>query len=815
MIPGLSKWRIDQARQHAIETGKGQPVASQQVFRQRIDELQIDHFLDFISRPEFLQDVPFGTKTLKLDSGEKIHIPAIIRTLIPSRIIAQYTRLCAQQQFEPAGERSLFRILEVCSASLQKSLQGLDSVTADGTEAFDNMVAIVDTLAENGAGNDWRKNVEVGLRDGKRYLKTDFKSHVGRDEKCSDHCVTYALSDNTTASYQIDCEHTHDTVCEQCINLDKVFEDMSQKMEEVITDQEQKDRITYEYTESVGAIYAWKAHLLRLLNQEEAKQDILFSLDDQECLIIMDWAMKFLPQRYRERMSDFFGKRGKSWHVSSVITKSDVKYKVECFVHLFESCIQNSFAVASIIENLLTTIKEENPTINKAYFRSDNAGCYHNGPLLLSLPFIGQRSGIVPQRYDFSDPQAGKDICDRRTASMKAHIRRWINEKHDVITAQHMKQALESHGGLKGCRVAVVKIDPSTDNSSDNKIPGISLLNNFSYEYDGIRAWRSYNIGPGRLFTYADLQVQPQRKTCLGVIHGFGARTQHGTMRADSSTTNAEIFSCNEIGCVLTFRSEAEAVAHMDTGKHVRQVEKESLYDSVRKKWADIVTGVQPRNQLPSSGGEQSISDTQAERQPRGWALKATKKPSRMSDKVKAYLVECFDAGVQSGLKANPIEVAKELKLAKDQNGKTLFTPQEWRTSQQIASFFSRLSAAQRQRQIEEYADENEIQEEDIRAWEAAAAFKELQSGVVNDFNQPDHPIMVAQKNICQLVHSKKLSLLKIAELMDICTNLQIQVDGQKGRKISYIKPLESLLKAHVLALARTKTISAYPTPFN
>ncbi|KAK3732346.1 hypothetical protein QZH41_000536 [Actinostola sp. cb2023] len=283
MIPGLSKWRIDQARQHAIETGKGQPVASQQVFRQRIDELQIDHFLDFISRPEFLQDVPFGTKTLKLDSGEKIHIPAIIRTLIPSRIIAQYTRLCAQQQFEPAGERSLFRILEVCSASLQKSLQGLDSVTADGTEAFDNMVAIVDTLAENGAGNDWRKNVEVGLRDGKRYLKTDFKSHVGRDEKCSDHCVTYALSDNTTASYQIDCEHTHDTVCEQCINLDKVFEDMSQKMEEVITDQEQKDRITYEYTESVGAIYAWKAHLLRLLNQEEAKQDILFSLDDQEC----------------------------------------------------------------------------------------------------------------------------------------------------------------------------------------------------------------------------------------------------------------------------------------------------------------------------------------------------------------------------------------------------------------------------------------------------------------------------------------------------------------------------------------------------
>ena len=31
--------------------------------------------------------------------------------------------------------------------------------------------------------------------------------------------------------------------------------------------------------------------------------------------------MKFLPLRYRERMSEFFGKRGKSWHVSAVITR--------------------------------------------------------------------------------------------------------------------------------------------------------------------------------------------------------------------------------------------------------------------------------------------------------------------------------------------------------------------------------------------------------------------------------------------------------------------------------------------------------------
>ena len=121
MIPGLSKWRIDEARQHAIHRGKGQPVLEQPIFRRRIDAAKVEHFLDFISRPDLLQDVAFGTKNLKLDSGEHIIIPAVIRTLIPSRIIEQYAAYSKEEAFEPAGERSLFRILDVCSASMQKS----------------------------------------------------------------------------------------------------------------------------------------------------------------------------------------------------------------------------------------------------------------------------------------------------------------------------------------------------------------------------------------------------------------------------------------------------------------------------------------------------------------------------------------------------------------------------------------------------------------------------------------------------------------------------------------------------------------------
>ena len=55
MIPGL-----DQARNHATETAKGQPILEKPIYRERIENANVDHFLDYISRPELFQDVAFG-----------------------------------------------------------------------------------------------------------------------------------------------------------------------------------------------------------------------------------------------------------------------------------------------------------------------------------------------------------------------------------------------------------------------------------------------------------------------------------------------------------------------------------------------------------------------------------------------------------------------------------------------------------------------------------------------------------------------------------------------------------------------------------
>ena len=67
----------------------------------RIDMTKVDHFVEFINRPYFCQDVSYGTKFLKLDSGKTIEMRNVVRTVTRSTMIGQYIQFCQEEEFEP------------------------------------------------------------------------------------------------------------------------------------------------------------------------------------------------------------------------------------------------------------------------------------------------------------------------------------------------------------------------------------------------------------------------------------------------------------------------------------------------------------------------------------------------------------------------------------------------------------------------------------------------------------------------------------------------------------------------------------------
>ena len=135
-------------------------------------------FIEFFCRSTFLQDVvfTFGTKTLKLRSGERIPIPSVVRTMTASRIVYLYRDECCGHGVEPLKERACFRLLQVCSASKQKSLQGVDNTSTTGEEAFKTIASIVEDLGRNGAGATWTRDTLRSLSAGKNHLKSVYKT---------------------------------------------------------------------------------------------------------------------------------------------------------------------------------------------------------------------------------------------------------------------------------------------------------------------------------------------------------------------------------------------------------------------------------------------------------------------------------------------------------------------------------------------------------------------------------------------------------------------------------------------------------------
>ncbi|XP_065925464.1 uncharacterized protein [Magallana gigas] len=158
-FPEITKHQIDKARRHAFVYGPGSDVqlkASSQ-HRERINYAKLQHAVEFFSDPSFNEISSYTTRNLKLDSGNTLLIPDIVRTMIHSNLIKLYNAYCTSINFEPLSESTLYEVLNACSASKRKCLKGLDNIAVDGSSAFDSLSSLVDKLDEP---QQWKKKNE-------------------------------------------------------------------------------------------------------------------------------------------------------------------------------------------------------------------------------------------------------------------------------------------------------------------------------------------------------------------------------------------------------------------------------------------------------------------------------------------------------------------------------------------------------------------------------------------------------------------------------------------------------------------------------
>ncbi|KAK3735997.1 hypothetical protein QZH41_018257 [Actinostola sp. cb2023] len=494
--------------------------------------------------------------------------------------------------------------------------------------------------------------------------------------------------------------------------------------------------------------------------------------------------------------------RGISWHISVVAIKKDGKLFSQAFVHVVENCNQDASVVVRIIKHVLRTLKQENPDISKAYLRSDNAGCYHIAIMLSACRYMGSKTGINVSHVDFSDPQGGKGSCDRKAAAIKAHVRRFINEGHDVDNSRDFHDAILSVGGAYlAYLLAVTLVDASNLCDDPVKWEGVSLLNNFLYSGSAVTVWRAYDVGNGKKVEEELSPARVSRSGSFSQIFSEGTfmevsqrRSSKQRQRApaqpptdsDSDSDASEsgldrLFQCPNEGCIKVYQRHSGLENHLSYGKCELHEERHTLLDKAKSLYHEkLMEGATAGASLPPNTVDAQASyDVQPTQ---GWALKFTRKATRFNDSQKKYLNEKFGIGQQTGHKLDPANVARDMRFAKGTSGAKHFSLKEFLTAQQIQSYFSRKAAKPQQQTVEDEGAAREQQQ-----------YCETRAAVQRDVGL-QHPITYDHYDLCAMHTSQKLNHLSLALLRLVCEHLDIDISHIKAqRKAPYTALLTSV----------------------
>ena len=127
----------------------------------------------------------------------------------------------------------------------------------------------------------------------------------------------------------------------------------------------------------------------------------------------------------------------------------------------------------------------------------------------------------------------------------------------------------------------------------------------------------------------------------------------------------------------------------------------------------------------------------------------------------------------------------------RDDKGNRLLVGGDCLSSQQIAAYFSCLTATKKKRSsLNAAASSEEVHVEEFLAQEQMQEHEEyisLRKKVVFDSLELEHPITYKSYNLYKLAADGKLTTkLSIADLKDICDSLDIETEDFKCRKAPY-----------------------------
>jgi hypothetical protein len=267
-----------------------------------------------------------------------------------------------RHKFTPKSRLSsstIENILHQMTAGKIRSLAGLDDTDVEkGRDNFLSMKSLVRTLSEAGMyGRNGCPEADVLIENIGRmeeFHKIGFPRHLGNNE--SHHiCTCFSCGFHDEGTDHIECtlreSGQHLGPCGECADSFKVFADIFKFHDTVKTRLDElgtleNDPILQDDIEcwhqdihwNLGNFLDYRRHIAQTEDESLHDQEFYKDLKEDEAVIIMDFKMKILASKYREKQKDWYSKRGFSCLGAMIIFGSSKESNEnEVVYHIFLS----------------------------------------------------------------------------------------------------------------------------------------------------------------------------------------------------------------------------------------------------------------------------------------------------------------------------------------------------------------------------------------------------------------------------------------------------------------------------------------------
>ena len=310
---------------------KGRRPQKKKHVREKIHRATLKFIHDFLTSEEQQQGVAYGTVLVKKSDGTALRIAKVIRRQHTEVLVRQLRVLLKENKMQVLGESTLRRMLRKLRAGKAREIRGLDPTYELHRRAFEDLQSICAELLDiYTAAGDFEKvekveKVQEGLATSAAYLLGSFAYNLSLNSPCYNHDVNLACSDAFNPNQQdlgtrenMDPKtEDYPEVCHYCNLLPAAYaqlEDLLEGAKSSFSPELEFTRRVQKMKEALANIIAHKKQIFRHWVGSKTWDQYYKDKNPKRAIVKMDFAMKFLPQKARETQTEWYAKKGWSWH---------------------------------------------------------------------------------------------------------------------------------------------------------------------------------------------------------------------------------------------------------------------------------------------------------------------------------------------------------------------------------------------------------------------------------------------------------------------------------------------------------------------